>query len=282
MKFNEKELVIPGLSRDYKLLHITDSHINMWDDTCTDFILNHYEGWPMNGWKFSDFVKMRGERFTIGGITANERLASIVDAVCENPHIADAVIFTGDMLDQFTEGGLNFVKSQLARLPIPYLFTMGNHDMLFSNMTEAEVRAKFLPLCGNSTEVQKLNLGELTLVGIDDTRNDYTDEAMSLLREAVEGEANVILCQHVPLFTEAYRDALAALSEKDYSIGGEKVPDTANSRKIRHIIEAESSNIRAVICGDNHVDTDTPFGRIRQLTTAYSAEFPPALIRVHG
>ncbi len=282
MKFNEKKLVIPGLSREYKLLHITDSHINMWDGTCTDFVLNHYDGWPMNGWKFSDFVKMRADRFTIGGIPAPDRLRSVIDAVCDSPEIADAVIFTGDMLDVFTESGLEFVKSQIKRLPIPFLFTMGNHDMLFSNMSEAETRAKFLPMCGESTEVQKLKLGELTIVGIDDTRNDYTDEAMSLFADAISGEANVILCQHVPLFTEAYSLAIAEHNHKDYSIGSERVPDTVNSAKMRSFIADANSPIRALICGDNHTDTDTPFGNIRQMTTAYSAEFSPAIIRVHS
>ena len=273
MKFNEKVLVIPGLSREYRLLHITDSHINMWDSTCTDFVLNHYEGWPMNGMKFSDFVKMRADRFTIGGIPAPDRLKAVIDAVCESPEIADGVIFTGDMLDVFTECGLNFVKSQIKRLPVPFLFTMGNHDMLFSNMTEAETRVKFLPLCGKSTEVQKLKVGELTIVGIDDTRNDYTDEAMSLFSDAIKDEASVILCQHVPLFTKAYSLAIAEHDHKDNSIGGERVPDTANSAKMRSVIADANSPIRALICGDCHTDTDTPFGDIRQITSACAASF---------
>ena len=281
--FFKKEVRIDGLSREYRILHITDAHLALWDENCKDYELYHYEGWPLNGTMYSKFVEMSHSRFTDeNGVSSEARLDALFDRLYENKDGIDAVVFTGDIFDTYSDAAMRFVTERIKKLPMPYLYVMGNHDMLFTGVSDAEARARFLHLCGDSTEVQKLKLGELTLIGIDDTRNDYTDEAMSLFSEAINDEANVLMFQHVPLYTEEYNAAIIGCGSKDYSIGSEKVPETKNSAKMREIITAKDSRIRALICGDNHENTDTPIGNNRQITSAYAAMNPATVIYVHG
>jgi len=278
--FIEKEITIPGFKGQCRFLHITDSHITAWDDR---IIGNVIASGPHKDKRLIDFAAMRCEHFKRDGVATTERFAAMCDALAECPDCADAAVFTGDILDYYTEAAFDIMCENIAKLPMPFIFVPGNHDMIFSGLTESEIRARFEAICGGSTNVQKLKVGGLALIGIDDTRNYYTEAAIAELKTALEGENAALLFQHVPLSTEEYHAYAMEKNGRDYSLGFDNICVNHSWREVMDIIEAEDSPIKALICGDAHIDHESRLtDKVKQYISPYNVDFPPVRFTVHG
>ena len=277
--FTKKEIIIPGLKKNYRILQISDAHVVSMDQREEGFFIE--EG-PHKGKKLTDFGKMRINRFTYEADDTSSRFAALCDHIKEHPDCADAVVFTGDILDFFTESAFSFVSENISRLTLPYMFTLGNHDMIMSRMSNSEVRSRFLGLCNGDTYLQKLKLGELCLIGVDNTDNKYEPHTLSRLDDAMKNEENVLLFQHVPLCTEAYSSYLTRLGCKNYSIGEKGVDPDGSWRDFTNTITSPDSRVKALICGDAHLDHEGPLGGFTQYVSPLSAEAADILFYVHG
>lgn len=278
LRFIEKEIVVPGLRSAYRILHITDSHVVAMDHREEGYII---EGGPHKGKFLTDFGNVRYEHFIHEGKTTAQRFSDLCDAIRNHPDCADVIVFTGDILDFFTEAAFDFMCENLKKLPIPYMFTLGNHDMIFGKRSEEEIRSVFLKLCGGNTELQKYKLGELALIGIDNTRNYYTDKALNDLDEALDGEEHAILFQHVPLSTKEYHEFSMSTGPKDWSLGNGGICIGESWRRIFALIEAEDSKVRALICGDGHTEHESRIGSAMQFVSPLNAKYPPVRFSVH-
>ncbi len=277
--FIKKDIVIPGLKNKYRILHITDSHVVSMTEDDEDIIIN---GGPHTGKKLSDFAKVRFDYFQYDGVTTAELFSQMCDRLGANPDCADVIVFTGDILDFYTNSCFDFVCENLKKLKTPFMFVPGNHDMIFSPMGDDAVRNVFNDLCGGNTEVQKHKLGELALIGIDDTRNFYTDEALADFEEAMHGEDNVILFQHVPLYTKGYHAHTVKRGTSDWSLGDEGICVGDSWKVMFEKIKAPDSTIKALICGDCHIEHESKLGNVTQYTSPLNAEYPPVLFTVHS
>ena len=280
MELIHKELVIPGLKQIYRVMHITDSHIVSMDERDEGVVI--IDGGAHHGKLVTAFGSKRYPVFTMDGITSKERFAKLCDDICAEPDCADLIFFTGDILDFFTESGIEFLTEQLNSLPIPYLFVMGNHDSIFAPTGEEKTRQRFAHLCGGNTEVQKFMLGELAFIGIDNARDRYTESGLRQLLAAMEGEKFAILCQHIPLSTPEYHMDAMEKANRDLGLGGEGVCADESWKVVFGLIEAEDSPVKALFCGDCHRDHQSILGKAVMFTSPLNAQYPPVLFTIHG
>jgi predicted MPP superfamily phosphohydrolase len=251
----DKEITVSGLKKSYRILHLTDVHIIHSSEADDDTIINYgvHSGKPL----ISRFGKRRVPIFTKDGIEAKAMFSELCDFLKANPDFVDAVILTGDVLDFYTDAAVDFVCENLKKLPMPYMFTMGNHDSIFSTHSDKEVKEIFDSLCGGDTEIQKLKLGELTFIGADNNHYSYNSSTVDKIKEATMGEENVIICQHVPLHSDSLAKAYEAVGHPNLAIGNN--PEKADNYKaIMEIVCAESSPVKAFLCGDSHIDYSGP------------------------
>lgn len=277
--FTKKEIIIPGLKKNYRILQISDAHVVSMDQREEGFFIE--EG-PHKGKKLTDFGKMRQNRFTYEADDTSSRFAALCDHIKEHPDCADAVVFTGDILDFFTESAFSFVSENISKLTLPYMFTLGNHDMIMSRMSNSEVRSRFLSLCGGDTYLQKKKLGELCLIGVDNTDNLYEPHTLSRLDEAMKNEENVLLFQHVPLCTNDLHLYTLSQGHKDYSIGEDGVHPDCSWKEFFEKITAKNSGVKALICGDCHFEHQGKCGNFTQFVAPLSAECADVLFTIHG
>ena len=280
MELIHKELLIPGLKQTYRVMHITDSHIVKMDHRDDGVVI--VDDGAHHGKLVTAFGSKRYPVFNIDGITSEERFAALCDNIRKEPDCADLLVFTGDILDFFTESGIEFLTEQLNSLPIPYLFVMGNHDSIFAPTGEETTRQRFAHLCGGNTEVQKVTLGELAFIGIDNARDRYTEDGLRQLKEALEGEKYAILCQHIPLSTPAYHLDAMEKANRDLALGGEGLCVDNSWRTVFALIEAEDSPVRALFCGDCHRDHMSYLGKAAMYTSPLNAKYPPVLFTIHS
>lgn len=280
MELIHKELVIPGLKQTYRVMHITDSHVVKMDARDEGVVI--IDSGAHNGKLLTHFGSKRLEHFRKEGVTTEERFSALCESIRKEPDCADLIVFTGDILDFFTESGIEFLTEQLNSLPIPYLYVIGNHDSIFAPTGEEKTRQRFGHLCGGNTEVQKYKLGELAFIGIDNARDRYTESGLRQLSDALEGEKYAILCQHIPLSTPEYHIHAMAAANRDMGLGGDGVCADDSWKEVFGLIEAEDSPVKALFCGDCHRDHQSMLGKAVMFTSPFNAEYPPVLFTIHG
>ena len=276
-----KDIKIHGLKKTYRLLHVTDVHIVMWDERTHDDVIT--QG-PFTGKNLlTGFAVNRVKGFTrADGVPTYEQFRRLCDFLKDNPTFVDAVVFTGDILDFYTTLGFEFMVENLNKLPMPYMFVLGNHDYIFSNEPSEVTFERFSRLCGGDYRIQKMKLGELTLVGSYNGKYAYDSETLNLIEEAIKGEEHVLLFQHVPLNSPSLAEYFEKIEKKNIVIGSENcVNKNHNKDAIMKIIDKENSPVHALICGDSHQNHSGPLtDKITQHISPLIRDFPPVLFTI--
>ncbi|MBQ8254539.1 MAG: metallophosphoesterase [Clostridia bacterium] len=279
-EFVRKDVIVPGLKNEYRILHITDSHVVMCNEKEGEYIIEGDNYW--NGTKIGDYTDLRNKCFLVDGVQTDVLFEKMCDELAANPDCADIIVFTGDIIDFFTQSAFDFIKRNIDKLKTPYMFVLGNHDMIFSGMPEEKVRNIFKSLTGENTDLQKRKLGELTLIGVYDGPYYYPEKSLNDLMSALEGEENVILFQHVPLSTKEFHKHYADLGKPDWSIGDQGVCEGDGWKTVFAKVQEENSPIKAIICGDCHIEHESKLGNVPQYTSPLNTKYPPYLYVIHS
>ena len=279
--FINKEIKIHGLKNTYRILHVTDAHIVLWDERDEDTVIS--EGVHSGKKLASEFGARRARHFVADGVTTNDRFAALCDYLQSAGNtVADAVVFTGDILDFYTDAAFDFMMNNLNKLPIPYMFVMGNHDEIFSKHGTKYTLERFAELCGGSYKIQKFKLGELALVGSYNGHYGYDDEVLGLISDAIEGEDHVLMFQHVPINSPSIEKFTEENGLHNIVIGAKDCQNKGNSReRIMELIDREGSPVHALICGDSHYNYSGQLSdRIMQFVSPLLLTNPPVLFTV--
>lgn len=280
----EKDIIIPGLKNTYRILHVTDAHITKYVDSDEETVIR--AGLNTGKHLVSGWAIKRINTFTKNGVTSNDGFAALCESLREaGPDYVDLVLFTGDILDYYTDSAFAFMLAQLAKLPMPYMFVLGNHDWIFSHFSDEESLALFSKtLCGGDYRLQKYKLGELTLIGTYDGDYYYSKETLAMIEEALEGEEHVLLCQHVPITTPDYDEFVKKLGGRNVVIGAAECPTKDDSYdRFMAILNKEGCPIRALLCGDSHINhTSNLTERVVQHISPMLPGHGPVLFTVKG
>ncbi|MBQ8641422.1 MAG: metallophosphoesterase [Clostridia bacterium] len=260
----ERKLYVPGLSREYRFLHLTDAHLVLYDETETR--------------ERAEYAAPRIPMFAKDGVPSAERFQAALDWADANRESLDGVLLTGDIIDFPSGPNLAYLEKALAGLELPWVYTLGNHDWAYFNdyhTPHAKIanRPLFSRWCGGNTYIQKVRFGEIAVIGLDDTMDMYEDGVAETLAESMAGEENVILIQHVPLYVDTLHEDTVARWKRDLNIGGEGgICRNGNWKKVLELVLAADSPVRAVIAGHLHMNhLDYIGGKVPQILTAAAA-----------
>ncbi len=274
LRIHTQEIIIPGLQREYRFLHITDSHIVLCDKEIFYTVDPNIGGSPAS----------RTAMFTSAdGVPAQAHFDRQREYLLRHAHELDGLLLTGDILDFNTPLSNAYLEDFLTSLPIPYLMALGNHDRFYyTDYKPPQSRPDFECVRVGDSYVQKLRIGELTLVGVDDTISLYEDGVAEALEEMLVDEQHVLLLQHVPLYTPALHEAALPLWGRDLSIGGEALCRNDNWRLVQKQITRPGSPVRAVIAGHLHfLHSSVLGGNVTQYVSP-SVHDVTTLFHIHG
>ena len=266
LTIRENRIYNMNLMRTYRLLHITDAHLLHMDENETP--------------ERAAYAQPRIDRvFCQDGITSAERFGMLLDYIKEKSaqEELDGVIFTGDILDFPSEANLRFFRESLESLKIPYVYTLGNHDWSYFDdyhtpKSKILNRPRFAEFTGGNTYIHKKHIGEICVIALDNTLDGYEDGVFEAFEEAIRGEENVLVVQHIPFYAETLHDDTVKVWRRDLCIGGEGFKINGNWKKIYDLIVSDASPVMAVITGHLHFwHEDLLDGGIPQYVTSQSA-----------
>lgn len=240
----EEELIIPGVSREYEFLFLTDLHIA---------IKTREEVGPYG--KADDRIAAFSNA---EGTVSAEQLPQWISYA--NKKKPDAVLMGGDILDYYSDENAKYLCEQMDKLEIPYLFTLGNHELFLpweDQLPEDSVIFKLFQ--DERTAFQIIDFEEFVICAIDNETYQVNEASLAAMREWLSENPDkpMILLAHVPFYTEKDKSLLetsVSVWNQALVIGtGEGTRDTTEvSRVFMDLILGEDSPVVAILTGDNH------------------------------
>ena len=188
------KIPVKGLSKKV-VYHISDIHLNHSDDPAAARQPLTYENW-LKGWP--GFSIVHGEPYAEPQMKQPEEHLS---CLLEIANTGDAIVLTGDICDKVSRANLDILDEQLSKVEKPWVAVCGNHD-LASEIPDDCLYARI------KEPIQALDLGDLIIVGVDNSQRQVTAAQTTKLQEVLALGKPVIVTLHVPIMTEDNQETL--------------------------------------------------------------------------
>ncbi len=228
-----------GLKRVYRFIQISDTHICAFDELSTDdeiaFVHKRENDWkPVKEMYARNYGDPFGKEHDLPMQDAFVKLMDFT--VAESP---EAVLFTGDILDNMHPAGERLIRKELERYGGKYLCVPGNHE----NET----------LDGVWGGVKTLDFDGFSIVALDNRKKTVTDKTLADLKAVIEKGVPLIVIMHVPIATAMNIKSLEIFSDEklapNYFVIDEENCDD-NAKELIKLLKSE--NVKAVLCGHVH------------------------------
>ncbi len=252
IRITDNELILPGMKGRRVFLHISDTHLCVWDEESTPEERSKAEKREQNWMTGKEsFAHKFGEPFgEAQRITTVQGFDKLLAFACEVK--PDALLFTGDNLECMHPAGERFLKSRLISCGLPFLCVPGNH----------EVAA--LPGVWK-TGIHVLDYGYFRIVGVDDRLKTVAAGDLDRLEALAADGIPMIVCCHIPVMASSNRETMQHFG--DYYTIDREAEDECGRRFVR-FLENEPA-VRMVLCGHIHGYSDTEIiPRKRQITAS--------------
>ncbi len=153
-----------------------------------------------------------------------------------------ALIMAGDTLDYINGANIRATDAALEGYEVPYIAVCGNHE----NAEQVPVGHAISGMCD---EVQIIELEDMVILGIDDSKRMISNKAFEALRELLNGEKPILLAMHIPIMTDGNRERLLN-SGVYFQLNYEGCPK--ESVEFIELIKQNSERFIAILAGHLH------------------------------
>lgn len=276
MHITEESLEIPGLTKEYTFLYVTDTHMVVPDEADSD--------------KVEAYADLRFDEFqNEEDVSSAEQFGAWVEYA--NEQQADALLLGGDIIDYPSDANIEHLEDNLELLNMPYLYALGNHDWTFpweymTHYGEETYLPMLEPYMQSDSAIHHLEFEDLILVAVDNSANQVAPEALEEYRKILQQGKPVIVMLHVPLLTQSVLTKAKAVWDSAVVLGGGNFggiyPDETSTEFIA-LTTAEESPVVAVLAGHVHFfDKDQIDEKIVQIVGDAGYKGEALLLTVKG
>ena len=185
------EIPVKGVKKK-TICHFSDVHLTAYDELSTpeekEHAIQQTQGWMETRRFFAEkYGCPTGEAQMADSRVQYARLISLANT-------ADAAVITGDIMNDVSPADIRVTEAGLADLQVPFVAVCGNHD-----------RAKKLPdgllLSVMKQPVSVVDLGDLQLIGVDNSNRVITPAQLARVEELLAGGKPTVIALHVPMLT---------------------------------------------------------------------------------
>lgn len=285
LNVSEVEIVIDGLEKTTRILHVSDSHITLTDSN--DFY---------DAVKYQETRRAMFESEVTDGVSATQRFDRIFGYAESND--IDLIALTGDIIDAPTSGNLNYFKNKLKETEVDHLYAFGNHDWtaewLNSSLGGYQSSAqweKHVPLFTDGIiekGEEKIAVREydgFTVIAVDNSNNQISAEQYSQLFNYLDAKTPIILMLHVPVYVESMESDVSAVWGKPILMGAPATNPTNYTQMFCNMLKSKSSPVVAILAGHihmDHVDDLSEKNDTVQYTLGASFKGDIRVLNIHG
>ena len=269
----ETTIAIPGLTREYTLLHVTDTHLTL-----------SYDEELKSADRIKEHEELNANFTAVTGVRPSDRFPYFMryaEAIG-----ADRIAATGDIVSYASQMNVDVAFGEyLEGCSVPYTYCFGNHDWSFrDNYTGRSARLRwgdprFSQYMGGDTYYEQVDMGDFILISVDDstdtfwdvvTGNNSAEYYLDLFKEANATGKPIILMFHVPFWSETLEaPTRAAWGGRNILIGPES--DLTGyggvTKEMYEMISGGETNVVAMLCGHLHFNHVDMVGSVPQIVT---------------
>lgn len=238
--YRKNQLVISGVSKEHVFMHITDTHLNVCDDKCSEQEKQKYNEQEELWAKYKGIFAQKsdepyGPEQSITTLEAFEKQLALAEEI--KP---EALLMSGDNLDFMHPAGERFLAKRMGEYSGAFICVPGNHEA-------DECKGVW------NAGVRCYEYEGFRIVAVDDSKNTVLKADLDALKALCdEGKPIVILC-HVPICTPYCKEDLRHLDPYFYIDR-----ESADENAYEFITLCEScDSIKAILCGHTHGYTAT-------------------------
>ena len=247
-------VVIPGLTEEYKFLHVTDSHVSAFSDADA-------KAWTATRLQYNT---ARRNSFMADGLFAEERFPLLFDYA--NEIEADGMFLTGDLIDFPSEKNIALLYENVSRFGGKSIYCLGNHDWNYSDdyMTGNAVtvnRPLFNDLTNGDPYFSYAEYDEFIVAAIDNSSDVVTDETVDKFLALYEKNKPIILLLHVPFHVDTLEPDVKKVWGRNITMGPGGMGSDWGSviRLYNAVCVTEDTPVVAVFTGHVHFNHEDVF-----------------------
>lgn len=285
MKIENVKVTIPGVKTPVKFMHLSDSHLTLFDDTDSE--------------KAVAEMTERGQMFDtqVGdGIKREDKLSEMYDIAVKEG--VDQILLSGDIVDAPSNGNMKFLAELVGNSTIPSIYTLGNHDWSFSDNYQGE-RDTYVPgfaeIFGTidpDTDVKfwddvcsVYEYDGFVLVAVDNSNDQVPSVVTSVLKSYAKSGTPVILMLHVPVSCETAVGDVSAMWGRDITIGSAALNPNNSTKQFVEFIRSAESTVAVILAGHthlSHIDDVSPNNDTVQFTLGATFEGYARIFEITG
>ncbi len=187
-----------SIKKDFKIIHISDSHLTVFKNGKSEY---PEFAERMNKAYLNPQHYLTGKKGT--------RLGHFDEILSKaKKEKVDLLLLTGDILNNPSIYGVDYLVEKLENSGINYLYIAGNHDWHFEGMEGSRdslrnewIQKRLLPLYqGNDPLYYSKIINGINFVMIDDSTYQINEEQLRFFREQVDRNYPIVLCMHIPIY----------------------------------------------------------------------------------
>ncbi len=275
LTMREDEVVIEGLKTERTIVLAADTHISLCDDRDTAVAEKAAQRYQM----FASLAKN----------PADVNFSHMMEIVKQMK--PDLLVLAGDITDSAMEASIDFVKTELEKAGVPWVYSMGNHDFeygseYFSAKAYDDYLPRFSAVSNTENGWQALEYDDLIVFMTDDASNKIGAAALEALKEYGAKGKPIVLVNHVPIEPQTEDKSLWAKSIEVWRADGNGrsrvllgynscIPDGTTAEFLSYVL-AEDSPVKLVLAGHVHFyHRDSLNEKLEQIITGagYEGEF---------
>jgi predicted MPP superfamily phosphohydrolase len=283
---------LPGYQDSLKFMQITDSHIDISDDSEKDMLPYAERMQKAYANARSHFLQPE-----ISKKPLEYFLEALDKAVSEK---VDLLLLTGDIINFPSAFTVSFLVDKLKKAGIPWLFIAGNHDWHYEGLEGSAdelrktwVNTSLLPFYrGNNPLCYSQVVKGINFVGIDNSTYQINEEQLRFFREQLVRSEPVVLVSHIPYHFNGMEGmacgnpAWGANSDRNYVIERrQRWPEEGNSKSTRDFLETlhrADEKVIAIITGHTHRHSTLSTGNLCQYVSFAAANGAASLFTIKG
>ena len=257
-------VVIPGLTKEYKFVHVSDSHVSAFSD-------DDQKKWTAARIQYNT---ARRNSFMADGLFAEERFPLLFDYA--NEIQADGMFLTGDLIDFPSEKNIALLYENVNKLNGKAVYCLGNHDWNYSDdyMTGNSVatnRPLFNDLTNGDPYFSYTEYDEFIVAAIDNSSDVVTQDTVDKFLALYEKDKPIILLLHVPFHVDTLEPDVRKVWGRNITMGpGAMGSDWGSVIQLYNAVcVAEDTPVVAVFTGHVHFNHEDTFPNgVKQYVTS--------------